>query len=291
VQHELSALIAGTQELRSLPSTTMKLMSLLDDPAVGAGDVLAVIEKDPSLTANLLKLCNSAYYGLRGRVGSMREALVLLGNQAIISLAFATSMGDVMRGPLGAYRLERDQLWRHALATAVGAAHLADRAGVPGLRERAFTGGLVHDIGKLLLNRPLQQKLQTLPPDARPGDLLQGERDLLGFDHATAGARLGEAWSFPRGLVHIIENHHDPLADPQGAADAGDPDALLTRSVAAANLTATHLGFGAGAAPLPLDDLLTTLGGLGFGAERAEALLERVPMDVAGIVGSLGARR
>ena len=118
----LRELIDGTTELASLPVTTIRLMELLEDPAAAVDRVLRIIEKDPALTANLLKLCNSAYYGMRRRIGSPREALILLGNKTVIMLALATSMGDVLRGQLTAYRLGKEKMWHHSLATAVAAA-------------------------------------------------------------------------------------------------------------------------------------------------------------------------
>ena len=183
----LEGLVATTRELAALPSTTSRLLELLDDATAGADKILDIVEQDPALTANLLKLCNSAYYGARRQVGSVREGLVMLGNQTVLSLAFATSMGDVMRGPLRAYRLEGGELWRHSTCTALGAAGLARVFAPQVSRERSFTAGLVHDIGKLLLDRPLlEAREEPLPVDSFE-ELIDVERELLGFDHAEAG--------------------------------------------------------------------------------------------------------
>lgn len=276
----LGDLIAATSELSSLPSTTMQLMNLLDDETVEASRVLAVIEQDPSLTSNLLKLANSAFYGLRRQVGSAREALILLGNQTIVNLAFATSMGDVMRGPLSAYHLDRNDLWHHALGTALGATHLASQSGCQETRERAFTAGLVHDIGKLLLNRPLKSELNQLPPKGSFENLLEAEMSILGFNHAEAGARLGESWNFPTYLVNAIENHHKEVADSSGEN--------LIRAVEAANLITCHLGWDGGTGPLSEEDFWEAVAELGYEEEILRELIARLPGDLEGMLNMIG---
>lgn len=286
----LQDIVARTGELPALPSTTARLLSLFDDETAGVDAVLAVIGYDASLSANLLKLCNSAYYGLRQQVGTVHEALGLLGNRTVISLAFATSLGDVLRGPLAGYRLDRDVLWRHSLAVAIGAAHFAEAAGGRELRERAFTAGLVHDIGKLLLNAPLKAKLQQLPQTAGLDVLTRGEHELLGFDHAEAGAALAEAWNFPPALRSVIGAHHDLAGAAAGAraeTGAADEAARLLAAVVAANLTATRAGLGAGTL---CDDEAwdEALASLGIDRVEAVAALARLPGDVAALAVGLG---
>ncbi len=276
----LGELIATTNELSSLPSTTMQLMKLLDDETVEASRVLEVIEKDPSLTANLLKLANSAFYGLRRQVGSAREALVLLGNQTIVNLAFATSMGDVMRGPLAAYRLGRNDLWHHALGTALTATRLASQSGCKETRERAFTAGLVHDIGKLLLNRPLKAELEELPPECSFESLLEAETNILGFNHAEAGARLAEVWNFPSYLVSAIENHH------RTPSDSGDEN--LVRAVSTANLVTCHLGWSGGTGAISEDDFWDSASGLGCEEKVLRELMAQLPGDLESMVNLIG---
>jgi putative nucleotidyltransferase with HDIG domain len=283
MKQSLEALIAATSELRSLPSTTMRLMQLLDDAMVDATTVLAVIEKDPSLTSNMLKLANSAYYGLRKRVGSAREALILLGNQTIVSLAFATSMGDVLRGPLKGYGLARNEMWQHALGTAMGAARLATAIGGEMLRERAFTGGLVHDIGKLILNKPLSSELAALPEDCGFECLLETENGILGFNHAEAGAALAETWNFPSTLVRIIRYHHE--------IGAVDQDQELVRSVAAANLVTCYFGVGGGTGPIEDAVFWDRIKELGFTEELIEDLMEQLPQDLEGMLDFSGETR
>jgi HD-like signal output (HDOD) protein len=281
MQKSLPELIAATSELRSLPSTTVQLTSLLDDATVDAGSVLEIIEKDPSLTSNLLKLANSAYYGRRRQLGTTKEALVMLGNQAVVNLAFAASMGDIMRGPLAAYRLDRNQMWHHALGTALAATFLVglEESG-HSIRERAFTGGLVHDIGKLLLNGPLKKELVQLPVDGTGDDLLAAEKSILGFDHAEAGARLGESWNFPASLVDVIRWHHHP--------EHAEVEPLLARAVGAANLVTCRLGFAGGTGQPTEDEFWNSIEKLRYPREDVEPLLTGLPSDLENMLNMIG---
>lgn len=238
----LRELIAGTHELASLPQTTARLLELLDDPTVEAVVLLDIIGRDPGLTANLLKLCNSAYYGRRREVGTLLEALVLLGNRTVLTLAFATSMGRVLRGDLAGYGMRKDVLWRHSLAVAFGAATIVRDDGRQQLGDRAFTAGLLHDIGKLLLAQPLARSLEWEEAASGERNLLDLERQIVGFDHAEAGAALADAWRLPAQLVSAIRWHHQPGE----AAQDGD----LVMAVHWADGIAAALGYpGAGAQP------------------------------------------
>jgi putative nucleotidyltransferase with HDIG domain len=280
----IQQLIAATNELAALPTTTVRLLELLDDPTVGAAPVLEVVEKDPGLTANLLKLCNSAYYGLRRQVGTVREALVMLGNQTVVTLAFAASMGEVLRGSLSGYRLDKSGLWHHTLAVALGASHLASVAGDRKLRERAFTGGMVHDIGKLLLDKELRRQRRTVEPGISREELRTAEREIFGFDHGEAGAALADAWNFPPDLVAVIRYHDRPLAT--GARAGGG----LVAAVGAANLIAAAVGFGGGTGPLPEPELTVALAELGVADAVWRDLAGRLPDDLENLLSIIGER-
>ncbi|MFH1845396.1 MAG: HDOD domain-containing protein [bacterium] len=293
----LPDLISRTNELAALPTSVVRILELLDDITVGADRVLTVIDKDPALTANLLKLCNSAYYAMPRKIGNTREALILLGNKTVLTLAFASSMGNIMRGPLLGYGLGREQLWQHALATALAASYLASETRIHELSDRAFTAGLLHDIGKLLLNDLLTEQVDQLPrstqtlddlgSDAGPRisapvsavNLRQAEHDILGFDHCQAGAALTEAWQFPDMLSLAIRHHHEPV-------DCGE-DGILVRVVYAANQVAKGLGLG-GFSPAPIStDDLRALTDLGIPHAAIVHLLDHLSEDVGNLLNTV----
>jgi HD-like signal output (HDOD) protein len=279
--HEtLKELIIGTHELHALPQTTARLLDKLEAPQVEAEDLLAIIEKDPALTANLLKLCNSAYYGRRREVGCVREALDMLGSRTVVTLAFATSMGKVMSGDLCAYGLAGQEMWRHALATGLCASGIAAVCDRQALRDRAFTAGLVHDIGKLLLNRLLSRRLEWSPLSTEEESLVEIERQALGFDHAEAGGALAESWHFPEMLVVAIRHHHSPLAPAEHAE--------LVAAVHAADRIAGALGLvglGPGpASPVPLESIAD----LGVPLEVARSVADQLPGQIEALSGLIG---
>jgi HD-like signal output (HDOD) protein len=276
----LPELIASTHELATLPNTVIRLLGLLDDLTVDATRVMDIVDKDPSLTSNLLKLCNSAYYSLPRRIGSVKEAVVLLGNKTIVTLAFACGMGEVLRGPLSGYGLAKDEMWCHALATGLGASYIAGKNGTTDLRDRAFTAGLVHDIGKLLLDRLLATSLQQLPPRAEGRTLIAAERQIIGIDHCEAGAALAKAWNFPPMLVCAIEHHHEP--------ELADSAAELVRAVAAADLIARSLGLGStvtDAATAP--ESLEALTDQGIREETILHLVQQLPAEMEELLGRM----
>ena len=195
----LHDLIAAAPGVAARPEAVMSLMEIIDDPVVEVGRLVPIVERDPGLTAGLLKLCNSPIYNFKRRIGSPREALVLVGNLTFARMCFTLSMQPVLTRDLPAYALGLDQLWRHCLGTAYGAAFLIKAGGRGELRDRAFTAGLLHDIGKLVLDASIGEVVCGPGAEARgkrsarsrnhPRITTDIERRQTGFDHAEAGAQ------------------------------------------------------------------------------------------------------
>jgi putative nucleotidyltransferase with HDIG domain len=211
----LQDLIAATPGLSARPDSVASLMDIIENPVVEAEKIVPIVERDPGLTAGLLKLCNSPIYSFRRRIGSPREALVLVGNLTFARLCFALSLEPVLHRDLPGYQLDLDTLWQHSLATAYGAAYLVKSIGQPQLKDRAFTTGLLHDIGKLVLDKGMAEDsggpANAADTDQPPSSSLSYERQKTGFDHAEAGAALLESWDLPSELVAAVRWHHYPL--------------------------------------------------------------------------------
>ncbi len=229
----INELVAATGELATLPSTVIQLLDVLKDTATSADKVRVVLERDPAMTANVLKLANSAYYGVRRTISSVRDALVMLGNRSVATLAFATGMAPVLRRDLEGYDLPRDVFWRHSLVAGAGASAAADLGGFGRWRAQCFTAGLVHDVGMLVIDRWLVAEGERLPACRNEADRRQAERALLGYDHAEAGAVLAEAWGFPELMVAALRHHHVPESAPT--------DRQVVRAVAAGDIIAEAL--------------------------------------------------
>ncbi|MCP4572191.1 MAG: HDOD domain-containing protein [bacterium] len=250
----IQELVDGTGELATLPSTVIRLLDLLRDADTCATEVQVVLERDPAMTANILKLSNSAYYGVRRTISTVRDALVLLGNRAVTTLAFATGMSPVLRRDLSGYGMGRDEFWGHCLTTAAASSLAADLRGDTRWRCQAFTAGLVHDIGMLVIDSHLSAEREQLPAAGDDMEQCRLEIDHFGYDHAEVGGALAEAWGFPTTLTAAITHHHNP-GRALGAVE-------ITRAVAAGDLVADALSRHPGRPWSP--EVTRALTGMGF---------------------------
>ncbi|MCP4570885.1 MAG: HDOD domain-containing protein [bacterium] len=239
----LQDLVSVAAGVSARTDSLVSLIDIIEDPMVEASSLVPIVENDPGLTAGLLKLCNSSMYNFQRTIGSPREALVLVGNLAFARLCFALSIEPVLRRDLPGYGLDSDRLWQHSLLTAYGAASLVQAMGQRELRDRAFTAGLLHDIGKIVLDpelvrigvgeehRQVAARVTTstraataiaappldaggavavAEPTVDDGVTPDMERILAGHDHAEAGAALLTAWRLPIQIVTAVRWHHEP---------------------------------------------------------------------------------
>lgn len=199
-------LLAELERLPAQQAAAVRVLYVADDPTSSAPDLAEAVRADPVLTAQVMRLANSAYYGLSGRVRSADFAVTLLGFAAVRALAAAHATGV-----LGADAEIPADFWRHAAASAAGTAQVSARLGVA--RPDAFSLGLLHDLGSALLcqldpvaYRECEQR--SARPDTRQGALF--EKRVFGMDHAAVAATVLGAWRFPDELVEAIATHHEP---------------------------------------------------------------------------------
>ena len=234
----LKEFIHGASKLPVLPQVTMRLLKALDSPDGSAREIARICEAEPALTARLLKLANSSFYGQSGNIAKVDRAVAVLGAKTIRSLAL-TVWTQTLRSH-GRTREEKallSPLLAHGLASGIVARLLAARLR-PALGEDAFMAGLLHDIGRVALVAQLGAKYQTLilDPALREGVALhEKEAAVLGFDHRGLGTALMQSWALPRFLGTVAEMHHDIPASPG--------DSLLISAVALADDFATRLRF------------------------------------------------
>lgn len=231
----LQNLIQRADELPEVPQIAFRAIELLNDPDTEVSHLAEVIASDQALTAKVLRLCNSAYYGLSRNVTTISEAVMIVGFSSVKSLVLMiTTQSTLNKGLLG-YKIGPGEFWRHSLCTAESARVLAQQIAYP-KTEEGFIAGLIHDIGKMVLNQ------YALPEVYRATNLSQkehipihqAEQRILGFDHAEAGASLAERWNFPAVLVDSIRFHHDLSQSLQ-------QDQPLSFIVAIANLMAQFI--------------------------------------------------
>jgi putative nucleotidyltransferase with HDIG domain len=236
----LADLSREIDHLDPIPVSQPLLAKALADPYTDLQRIVTIIEYDPALTANALKLANSAYYSRGNEVHSVREAVSLLGAGRILQ----HSVGRHLRGRLAqscpGYDLVEKELWHHSVAAALAADTLPRYAKVA-IHPVAFTAALLHDIGKLILSRHLESELRDeIMRIAATQKLtyVQAERALLGFDHAQVGGVIARRWNFPAALSDAIAHHHQPKHE-------GD-DRTAHFAVHIGNAVAKILGIGMG---------------------------------------------
>jgi putative nucleotidyltransferase with HDIG domain len=212
-------LVAKVKNLPPVPHAALKLVSLLDQPSVSNTEVVQALRSDNVLTAKLLRACNSPFFGLTEPVASVDQAVFLLGHQQILHIVLTIAFGSAMVVPLPGYAVEASELWRHSLVTATASEMIANE--FPDLNAEppvAFTVGLLHDIGKLVLGQTLTADLQTeIRQQIEHGklDRAEAEKAVLGTDHAEVGALLLQRWHLPDDLVEAVANHHQPVLKPR----------------------------------------------------------------------------
>lgn len=233
-------ILGKVDALPPLPGTSLRLINVISDPGSTVNDIVDVIKYDQALTARILRLCNSAYFGLSRNVSSLNEAMVCLGTVKILQLVMAIHTNSLLAEEQEGYDLRSGALWKHSVATAQAATHFAKRMKIENA-GLVFTGALLHDIGKVVLSRYVAEEFAQIIDlvTTEKQSFVEAERAVLGFDHTEIGGMVAETWKLPDSLVRCIRYHHMP-----SEADVIDP---LVDAVYLANCTCLLLGMGLGA--------------------------------------------
>lgn len=205
----LQALASRVSELPPLPAAVAEVLRVLGQPGLSVQHCVALIEHDQALALRTLRLANSAFYGVPGRVGSVGDAVSLLGLRTVSTVLVAVAMHQCVRVDR-CPQFDFDAYWRHAITSALAARHLAPhrRCGA----DQAFLAGLLHDCGQLALAAfaPVQAG-QAITLAASQGiEPSLAEERLLGFAHPALGALVAGHWRFPADIVDAIAQHHQP---------------------------------------------------------------------------------
>lgn len=212
IEREVKQLI---HQIPPLPGAVIRLIELVDSENATAEQVESLIVADPVLTAKVLHLANSAYYGLSRSISTIKQALLVLGFHAVKNLALGIAAITVLKNGRTPTPHELE-LWEHSFLCAGIARELMLRL-KRGARkaEEAFMGGLLHEIGIVVLMTRFPRDYQKVleyarKPQSEALSLIEAERQLLGTDHAQVGGLLAERWELPDELVEVIASHHAP---------------------------------------------------------------------------------
>jgi putative nucleotidyltransferase with HDIG domain len=214
------------RDLPPLPSIVLDFISSFEREDVDVGQLAEKISRDPALSAKMLRLANSSFYGLQSKVGTVSQAIVVLGFNSARALAVAGNVIETFEDAQ-AVNIDVGEFWRHSIATALCARGLARHAGLA--PDHAFIAGLLHDVGRLVLASGFPEHYaRVVDFCAREGTTLsEAELRVLGVDHQSVGQLVSEAWNFPLAIQGAISQHHGPacaelanLADLIHAANA-----------------------------------------------------------------------
>ncbi len=272
----LDQLVREVNELRPLPTVAARILEVTESDKFSAHVLVSVIASDQALSAKLLRLANSAYYGYSRRISTVRDAVVLLGFRAVRASTLASC---VIEAVPGSRNINYERFWQHSVSIGMLAEILARAEGAH--HDHAFTAGVLHNIGRLALDQRAPDALADalLLAAHREIELHAAERQLLGYTDAQLGGALALHWNFPRPLVEAVSQHAAPLTAPPAAG-----------SLAACVVRARHLARAYGIADgveaaeprdlpaewthPPLSIALNQAGGMEGVIERAEAFLE-----------------
>ena len=212
-------IIHKVKNLPPISQAALKLVNLLEQASISNDEIVEVIKCDNVLTAKLLRACNSPYFGLDEPVSSVDQAVLMLGHQQILHIVLTLAFGSAMVVPLPGYAVEANELWRHSLITATAAEIVASEAYDLNVEAPvAFTVGLLHDIGKLVMSQAITPEIQheiRQLVEQHGCSRTEAERNILGADHGEIGACLLKNWNLPEEILEAVANHHHPVCDPR----------------------------------------------------------------------------
>jgi len=274
---DANELLNRIDDLPPLPAVAARVMSMAEDDKTSAMDMAQVLSTDQALTAKLIRVSNSAYYGFARRISTVREAVVMLGFKQVRQVAVGASMMNAFKqSRVKGSPFDIDLFWGHSVAVAVAAEQLAKKTHAA-KAEDAFTAGILHDIGRLVLWQTMPDEFLAAVALARGGSLPLHEAELhtTGYAHDEIGHALGERWKFPGHLIDAVKCHHDLSLNPQEDG--------LSGVIAQANRLMNHYGLYCGydlpdgeLEPLPIDlgEVELACGGVDRILDRAFSFIE-----------------
>ncbi len=232
-------IVSKVGSLPPLPSTAIKLMNAVNDPTSTVEDIVEAICYDQAVTAAVLRICNSAYFGLARKVTSLNDAMLCLGTVKVMQLVMSVHTSTMLTKEQKGYGLDPGMLWRHSVAVALTSSALTERLKLPngGL---VFTAGLLHDIGKVVLNEYVAESFMEIVRRVNEDRMsfTEAEHQVLGFSHQEVGGMVAQQWKLPEAIERCVRYHHNP--------SELDPPEQLVDTIHIANCICLMFGVGLG---------------------------------------------
>ncbi|MCF8024806.1 MAG: HDOD domain-containing protein [Desulfobacteraceae bacterium] len=209
-QELIQKILESARALPPMPQVIARANRVLSDEKAGFSDIAQVFEADQAMAARVLRLANSAYYGVRVPVNSVQQASALLGFKTLFEMIVVVSSSKMMGKQLSGYGIGAGEAWKHSLFTALAARTITEE-NYPDLADDAFITGLLHDAGMLILDPYIAKEKKRLEKYLENGKTIeQAETEIFGFNHAQLGSEYLKEWKLSASQAHAIGFHHYP---------------------------------------------------------------------------------
>jgi HD-like signal output (HDOD) protein len=220
IQAKMRTVMDRIMGLPTLPAMLNTINKMMLNPRTSAREVAQLISSDPSITSKVLRVVNSSFYGFPNRITTVTHAIVILGFNTIKSIVLSSSIFDVFKKDSQVEGFDRTEFWKHSIGCGAASRVLGRLLGLT-ILEELFIAGLLHDVGKIVLDQFIHDKFVQIMHQVNTKNILitQAEEDVLGFTHAEVGCWLFERWNLSKGLLETTRCHHNPTlaSDNQSA--------------------------------------------------------------------------
>lgn len=269
----LQELMKEIKNLTPIPAVVNQLLTVVDHPDSSMEDIANVIQYDPVMTANVLKTCNSVFFGLKHPAESIKDAVNMLGTDQVIELVLLKSGAKALCGSQKGYGLEIGDMWRYSVSSAVIAKQVAIKLSLKN-KNMIFTAALIKDIGKIILETHVSDSFQKIKDlvEKKNFSFQEAEKKILGIDHAELGAMIAKMWKFSPKMIKIIRHHH-----------LSDETMIKDKEIAAVYLSdciCMMLGTGVGSDGLSYRFKAQVMKELGLSADDITLIIAEFGMDM-----------
>ncbi|MCB1191812.1 MAG: HDOD domain-containing protein [Leptospiraceae bacterium] len=212
MKDQVDIVLNDINKLPPMSNVVIKVMTMVQDPAVSIHDLAMEISRDPAITASILKLSNSAYYRASKPIRTVQEALMTLGIKVVKEIIILTASKVILNKDLRGYQLDAEAMWLHSLVVAELSAKIAHSKKLNVSKDLVFTAGLLHDLGKVILAQFFPQVLFKIKTELKTSkeSFTVVEKKYFGYDHQEVGMKTLKMWNFPDELTEVVGHHHDP---------------------------------------------------------------------------------
>ena len=210
--HQLLNRIEGSiKNIPFMPQVLIKAQKAMADPKTDGKQLADILRTDPAIVTVMLKIANSAYYGVSGKISSIEKACVMLGYQTVKELIMTTGVSNLLGKKLKGYGFNSGELWMHSMAVGIASKMIAVKMN-PELSDDAYLSGLLHDSGKIILDPYILERKEAFDLFLKSGDQtsFEAEKHILGFDHAEIASKICKKWNIPLDITTAIRSHHHP---------------------------------------------------------------------------------